>query len=166
MNTQTVAADIQALTPPRIGEYWHGQGGIFVGTINHQAAGQQWHLVLAVAQNKFAWGSEYEEIAGADDYWDGAANTKAMLATDKCPAAVWAAFLKADGHQDFYIPAQRELNLICINASHLAEKAWHWSSTQYSAYDAWLQNFEYGTQSIYYKDYTLAVRAVRRVLAI
>ena len=151
---------------PNIGDYWQGQGGIFVGTLNHQNAGQQWHLIMAVEQNKLAWSDEYEEVADADDYWDGAANTQAMLATDKSPVATWAASLNIDGHQDFYIPAQRELNLICINANHLAGKVWHWSSTQFSSLTAWSQHFENGRQNVSGKDHTLAVRAVRRILVI
>lgn len=150
-------------TPPRIGDYWQNEGGIFVGTINHNNAGQQWHLILAVPQNKLAWGEYGEEIEGAEDYWDGAANTQAMLVTEKCPAATWAASLSIDGHQDFYIPAQRELNLICINANHLAEKVWHWSSTQCSANTAWYQRFEYGYQDTSGKGIELQVRAVRRI---
>ena len=158
--------DKQALTPPRVGDYWQNQGGIFVGTINHHNADQQWHLIMAIPQDKLQWSDEYEEVADADDYWDGAANTQAMLATDKSPVATWAASLNIDGHQDFYIPAQRELNLICINAHHLTEKVWHWSSTQYSSSHAWNQYFEGGNQSIGTKDYQLAVRAVRRILVI
>lgn len=151
---------------PKIGDYWQNEGGIFVGTINHHAGGKQWHLIMAVAQNKLAWGEYGVEIEGAEDYWDGAANTKAMLATDKSPAATWAASLNIDGHSDFYIPAQRELNLICINANHLAEKTWHWSSTQFSASYAWSQTFEDGDQHIHLKGTEFAVRAVRRILAI
>lgn len=155
-----------ALTPPPIAHYWQNQGGIFVGTISHHNADQQWHLIMAVPQNKLAWSEEYKEIDSAECYWDGAANTAAMLATDKSPAATWAASLNIDGHQDFYIPAQRELNLICINANHLAEKVWHWSSTQYSSLTAWSQDFEDGYQGFYRKDNRLAVRAVRRILVI
>ena len=156
----------QALTPPRIGDYWQNEGGIFVGTINHHHAGQQWHLIMAVPQNKLAWGEYGAEVECAENYWDGAANTKAMLATDKCPAATWAASLNIDGHSDFYLPAQRELNLICINANHLAEPVYHWSSTQYSTGYAWHQYFEYGSQYIFSKHDPLAVRAVRRILVI
>lgn len=154
------------ITPPKIGEYWPEQGGIFVGTINNHAGGQQWHLIMAIEHNKLAWGDYGTEIEGAEDYWDGPTNTKAMLATDKCPAATWAASLKIDGHSDFYLPAQRELNLICINANHLAEKKWHWSSTQSSAYYAWTQYFESGYQFTDFKDSEFAVRAVRRILVI
>lgn len=156
----------QAITPPRIGDYWQNEGGIFVGTINHHQGGQQWHLIMAVPQNKLTLGEYGVEVEGADDYWDGAANTQAMLATDKSPAATWAASLNIDNHSDFYLPAQRELNLICINANHLAEPVWHWSSTQFSAYTAWGQGFGYGDQYTHYKDATLAVRAVRRILVI
>lgn len=43
---------------------------------------------------------------------------------------------------------------------------WHWSSTQYSAYSAWVQDFGGGNQSITSKNYSYAVRAVRRELVI
>ena len=151
----------EKLIPPLIGEYWHGQGGIFVGTINNRG-NEQWHLILAVAQNKLAWGKRGVSVEGADDFWDGAANTAALL-TAESPIAIWAASLEVDGHKDFYIPAQRELNLLNINANHLAEKVIHWSSTQYGAYYAWSQDFEYGYQHILIKGDEFSVRAVRRI---
>lgn len=39
----------------------------------------------------------------------------------------------------------------------------YWSSTEYSATDAWLQNFYNGFQGNYVKTYSTRVRAVRRV---
>lgn len=40
--------------------------------------------------------------------------------------------------------------------------SWHWASTQYSAYDAWLQGFAGGHQGGYHKDVEYSARAVRR----
>jgi hypothetical protein len=37
----------------------------------------------------------------------------------------------------------------------------YWSSTEDDGNDAWVQNFEYGFQYNFYKDYTYFVRAVR-----
>ncbi len=46
------------------------------------------------------------------------------------------------------------------------DPTWHWSSTQYSAHDAWIQGFADGDQGYGGKDGELAVRAVRRELVI
>lgn len=151
---------------PAVGTYWQGQGGLYAGIIRNPTSDEKWHLIVATNQNKLVWGEYGEKIEGASSYWDGAANTKAMLANNKCPAATWCASLNIDGHSDFYLPAQRELNLICINLHDRCDKAWHWSSTQYSASRAWNQNFEDGYQHASLKDNQLAVRAVRRILAI
>ncbi|MCY1299411.1 hypothetical protein D9M70_489380 [compost metagenome] len=46
----------------------------------------------------------------------------------------------------------------------LFEKGWHWSSTQFSPYDAWIQDFDDGAQYDGHKDDEGRARAVRRVL--
>lgn len=149
--------------PPAIGNYWSGQGGIYAGVIRNPASNKKWHLILETEQQKLAWGEYGEKIEGASCYWDGEANTKVLLTNNKCPAATWAASRNVDGHNDFYLPAQRELNLICTNLHDRCDKAWHWSSTQYSAFYAWYQDFEYGDQYLYDKASEFAVRAVRRL---
>jgi len=40
---------------------------------------------------------------------------------------------------------------------------WYWASTQYSAGDAWFQDFSYGTQSINVKSFEARARAVRLI---
>jgi hypothetical protein len=57
-------------------------------------------------------------------------------------------------------------NLLYINLQDKCEQSWHWSSTQYSAFNAWVQDFSDGGQNIGYKDRKLAARAVRRILII
>lgn len=42
------------------------------------------------------------------------------------------------------------------------EAGWHWSSTQYSAYGAWVQLFDDGHQDDYHKGHENSARAVRR----
>ena len=156
--------DKQALTPPRIGGYWHGQGGFYAGIVRDTKTDQQWHLIMAVDQTTEQWGSSRKELTGCDSFTDGAANTKAIIEqTDEDCAATWASKLSIDGHEDFYLPAQKELNLIYINLQDKCAPEIHWSSTQYSSSLAWLQYFEYGLQLIGSKDDTLAVRAVRRL---
>ncbi len=152
--------------PPKIRSYWKEQGGIYAGIICDVKTEKSWHLI--VSENKpdceLEWGPYGVEIDGCSDYTDGQANTKAIIeSSHKCPAAQWAAELQVDGFSDWYLPAQKELNLIYINLSDKCAPDWHWSSTQYSAYNAWLQDFENGYQRISYKDPERAVRAVRRL---
>lgn len=152
------------MTPPAIGQYWPGQGGHYAGIIRDTATNQQWHLILATQKLEGTWGEYGEKIEGEFSYTDGAANTALMTAAEPDNKAI--AQIKAidtDGHQDFYLPAQKELNLIYINLQDQCDKRWHWSSTQYSSNCALNQHFEYGYQYIRGKDSKLAVRAVRRL---
>jgi hypothetical protein len=71
-----------------------------------------------------------------------------------------------DGRNDFYLPSRRELALCFANVPELFETAWHWSSTQFSADGACIQDFGDGDQSYSRKVYEYRVRAVRRLLII
>ena len=152
------------MTPPAIGQYWPGQGGHYAGIIRDTATNQQWHLILAEQKLEGTWGEYGEKIEGEFSYTDGAANTALMAAAE--PDNNTLAQIKAidaDGHQDFYLPAQKELNLIYINLQDQCDKRWHWSSTQSSSSYAWYQDFENGDQYIDYEASQLAVLAVRRL---
>lgn len=154
---------------PRIGEIWPGQGGIFAGTLRNPETEEQYHIILhPEALPELPWGEYGKKVEGAASYWDGAANTAAMRESGHCKKIITAldALAGVDGHKDYHIPAQAEQNLICCNLRDKVAQEWHWSSTQYSAYRAWYQFFEDGTQSIITKDDAFAVRAVRRILAI
>ncbi|MCY1383005.1 hypothetical protein D9M69_710880 [compost metagenome] len=48
------------------------------------------------------------------------------------------------------------------NVPELFSKAYHWSSTQFSAHDAYLMGFVDGWQGSFGKDYGRPVRPVRR----
>lgn len=152
------------LTPPPVGEPWPTQGGIYAGIIRDVKTGNRWHLIMAEGQAKLPWGGYGEISANAADFTDGAANTKALLEDEHDhPAAKWAASISIDGHEDFYLPAQKELNLLYINLQDKCKETYHWSSTQCSSSDAWCQDFEDGSQDTYYKGVEFAVRAVRRL---
>lgn len=60
------------------------------------------------------WHTEYSDIAGAQSYCDGLANTQAMAEAGS-ELAQWALGLNIDGHADWYLPAQDELEL-CYRA--------------------------------------------------
>lgn len=166
---------------PAIGDYWNGQGGYYAGIVRD--GDKQWHLILAdelvdtttvngqkstysnrTGTIKSAWGAYLNEIPGEFSRCDGQHNTALILAAepDNKIASHFTALL-IDGHKDCYWPSQFEQNLLLINLPEHLEKTWHWSSTQYSAGNAWGQGFEDGYQGIYDKDGKLAARAVRRL---
>jgi hypothetical protein len=154
--------------PLQEGHYWPGQGGVFIGT--YRDGDNRYHLVLAVSEESIfdaPWGQYGNTIEGEFSAIDGAHNTDLILASEpENIAANRVKNLVIDGHSDFHIAAQKQLMLGHINTPELFEKRWHWSSTQYSACNAWIQDFEDGHTLIGNKVNKRAVRAVRRVLVI
>nr|WP_294864388.1 DUF1566 domain-containing protein [uncultured Pseudogulbenkiania sp.] len=156
---------------PRIGEYWPGQGGVYAGLIRGENGQPDYHLIVAGGNEGFvqeiAWGSHGADEPNAKSEWDGLANTLALARSEHDhPAAEWAAGLEIDGYADWYLPARREAALCYANVPELFEKAWHWTSTQYSPYYAWIQYFNAGNQYDTHKATELRARAVRRTSAI
>jgi hypothetical protein len=154
---------------PKIGEPWEGQGGIYAGVMRGEGSKPDYHLIVparsAAVAKGITWGGRGVDDAGAKSDFDGLANTRALTASSQeHPAAKWAAALRIDGHDDFYLPARRELGLLCANVPELFEKVWHWSSTQYSANDAWGQLFGDGHQNGYDKGTEFQAVAVRRLV--
>lgn len=153
--------------PPRIGDYWPGQGGVYAGIVRD--GNRQWHLILADQQHTIEaeWGTYPNQIPGDFSRRDGQHNTALILAAEpENTIATHCTALLIDGHKDFYWPAQCENNLLFTNLPEQLTPDWHWSSTQSSAHHAWLQVFEDGTQYIDIKGNSLAARAVRRILII
>lgn len=154
--------------PPRIGEYWKGQGGIYAGLMRGENGNPDYHLIVPTDPSAFIeeiqWGSAGTEVAGAGHQFDGKANTDALVKHGGCKAAEWAAGVSIDGHADFYLPARRELALCYANVPDLFKRQWHWSSTQCSADNAWMQYFGGGTQSYDPKTNEYSARAVRRFI--
>ncbi|BAK75426.1 hypothetical protein NH8B_0591 [Pseudogulbenkiania sp. NH8B] len=156
---------------PRIGEYWPGQGGVYAGLMRGENGGPDYHLIVARGDEGFAkeiaWGGYEQDEPAAKSEWDGLANTQALAGSGRDhPAAEWAAGLEIDGHGDWYLPARREAALCYANVSELFEKAWHWTSTQYSPDYAWYQDFDDGGQYGGRKVIQTRARAVRRTSAI
>lgn len=153
---------------PRLGAYWHGQGGVFAGTIRGRDDHPNYHLIVASGPEGEAddleWGGHGKE-SGATSAWDGLANTRALVESEiDHPAAQWAAALEHDGLVDWYLPAQAELTMAWANVPELFSKCWHWSSSQFSANNAWHQGFGDGDQSNYGKLNEFRARAVRRLI--
>ena len=202
MNTNTNTN----ITPPiAIGR--HFGGGFFAGRI--KVGDQEFNLIAAPkaeGQCSAKWNGKYSDIAGAKSFNDGLANTNAMLEAGS-KLAMWARDLRIDGKDDWYLPAQDELELLYrhfkptaktnsqygrsgINLSALPatypytpnmpaqtsvdvfkeggeqafDDAAYWTSTQHAGSSgyAWCQGFNYGDQSLYYKNNELFARAVRR----
>ena len=153
------------LVAPRLGTYWEGQGGIYVGVMPGIDGGRDYHLIASVDEGvDLEWGPSGKRIEGADSKRDGSANTLALLGSGyPHPAAAWASKYTKDGHTDFYLPAQRELNLCYATCAEKFEKDLYWSSTQHSAAWAWCQYFSNGGQISHRQDFRLRARAVRRL---
>lgn len=131
------AAEVTSTTPPSIGEYWPGQGGIYLGEAVEDANYPQGHLVLALAasEERFTWKQ----------------------------AAAWAEKQDADGHTDFRVPSRFESALIYANGQkHVDQSRWHWTSTKSGSSNAWIQYFGLGDQDTGHVDDFFCARAVRR----
>lgn len=165
-----MAANAPAMAgTPALGAYWPGQGGVNAGLVRGVDGGRDYYLIVATGDDlgELKFGGYGEEIEGAGSASDGLANTQALVQSEhKHPAALACSKFSCDGHSDFYLPARRELQLAEANVSELFAKGWHWSSTQRSAYNAFLQDFGGGNQDNFGKYSELRVRPVRRELII
>ncbi len=155
-----------ALTPPAPGQPWPGQGGIYICTLPAQFGLPARHLVVGTNEaDDLAWGGYDADASGATSQTDGRTTTVALLADSKDhPAAKWAAAYTEDGHTDFYLPSRIELLMCYLHAPQVFKTSgWYWSSSQYSRYYAWCQDFEYGSSSANYKDHEFRARPVRSI---
>lgn len=152
-----------ALTPPAIGEYWPGQGGIYAGIRQYPEG--LCHVIFAAQDvGKHAYGEHGTEVE-ATSRTDGRQNTLVLTVLNGSHPAAGAAFgFTCDGHSDFYLPAIAELSHAWANIPEHFEPEWYWSSSQRSAYDAFYVGFGDGYQFYGDKDIELRVRPVRRFL--
>lgn len=159
---QPVTSDI-----PALGSYWPGQGGYNAGLVRGENGAPDYYLIVPqlTEQLRAKWGGYGDEVEGASSASDGLANTAALLAdSNEHPAAKLASEFTADGHSDFYLPARRELQIAEANVPELFEKAYHWSSSQFSAHLAYYVDFENGWLNLSGKPLERRVRPVRRFI--
>ena len=157
------ATDDLKPTPPAIGEYWPSQGGIY-GGLRLYPEGMCHVIFSADDAGKHAFGDYGSEVEGTNQL-DGRANTSLLIAREgKHPAAIAAAGYTADGHSDFYLPAAGELHHGYLYLPQAFEKAWYVSSSQFSAYGAFIMAFEGGWLYYSLKSSERLVRPVRRFL--
>lgn len=154
---------------PAIGEYWKGQGGVYAGAMRGENGQPDYHLIVptdpAVMGQKLAYGGYEVDETEASSRRDGLSNTQHLVegSGENHPAAQWCDSITIEGHKDLYLPAISELALCMANVPELFEKEWHWSSSQRSAYGAFLMYFVDGDQDDGGKDNELRVRPVRRL---
>jgi len=124
-------------TPPAIGQPWPGQGGVYAGITRGEDGQPDAHLVLCPT------------LPGKHMAWAAALD--------------WAKAVENEGHTDYHVPTRSESALLYANLrDQLDQDNWHWTSTQYSAYDAFYQHFYDGDQYNNVKKFEAQVRAVRR----
>src|SRR5690606_33688078 len=133
-----------------LGEVWPGEGGRNGGLVRGRDGTPDYYLIVPDgpdAEFQASYGGYEHDTEGAGSSWDGLTNTRALLAdSEEHPAARMAADFTRDGHRDYYLPARRELQLAEANVPELFSKGYHWSSTQYSANNAFIMDFEDGWQ--------------------
>ena len=149
----------QATTqPPAIGQRWAEANGIYAGPVANPD-GTIIGLVLAddiAALPRMPWGEYGQDVAGARSAHDGKANTKAM-AEAGCPAAVQTLAIDPNA----WIPSQVEALQLHSTLGATVGSGWHWTSTQFSSFSAFIQSFENGDSGWDFKDFAVRVRAVR-----
>lgn len=132
---------------PQIAQYWEGQGGFYAGIMPDYIGTQPRFLIFAADEAiDVAWGGLGSDDAGALDTDNGSANTKALTECNhiKHPheAVQFASAYEKDGHQDFYLPSKRELDVgFETIPDKLDAQDWYWSSTQQSMLGAYGRTF-------------------------
>ena len=155
------------INAPRIGQPWPEQGGIYAGIMAGHDGQPDYHLIVATAEQgeivDIEWGGYGTRIAGAESYFDGRANTAAMVAANLALGKRIAA-LQIEGHADYHLPSQAEMHLLAANLKdQFDQDDWYWTSTQYSAISAWIQHFGHGFQDNYGKSSEARAQAVRLI---
>lgn len=134
-------------------------GGIFV--TRYWLNGQERALVLLDDEFEGAWGEYGAKIEGAGSYSDGESNTRAMAEAGS-QIAIKALELGA------FIPSCLEGQLVMAAKSDglvtVREDSWHWLSSQRSADNAYLVDFEDGWLHGNRKFSEFLVRPVRSLI--
>jgi hypothetical protein len=151
-----------------IGDTGPAGGKIFYVDANDACPGWKYlEAALADISGTKTWVSiayQSTDISGtATAIGCGAANTRTILTTDAdAPAARACADYEYGDYDDWFLPSKDELNEVYTNKTAIGiESGYYWSSSQLDACGSWDQNFSNGDQSVYSKDYTYSVRAVR-----
>ena len=125
-------------------------------------------LIAATGDQGVApWGCQGITISGADGTAIGTGNQNTIGIINGCGTAGIAARLCGNlvlgAYSDWYLPSKDELTKLHLNRVAIGGFAnnFYWSSTEYNANVAWVQNFSNGTTGGYGKNSSYNVRAVR-----
>lgn len=158
------AANVQPIVQagtPAVGQPWPGQGGINCGFVPAIGDVPAHYLIFADGDvGEYEWGGRNKESKATSRH-NGKANTDILIAEGGHPAAEAARAYTANGHSDFDLPAASQLYQAWVHG--LIKEGVYWSSTQRSAYDAFLMHFDVGDQGNFGKSFELRVRPVRRL---
>ena len=134
-------------------------GGVFV--TRYWLNGVERALILLPDELNGVWGEYGVKIEGAGSYSDGEANTRAMA---EAGSEIAVKALELGG----FIPSCLEGQLLMAAKAdglvELRDDRYHWLSTQRSADNAYLMDFEDGWLCYYDKYYERLARPVRRFL--
>jgi hypothetical protein len=143
---------------------------VFGGIVFHINSDLKSGLVVSSSDqsNSSNWGCQGTEINGANLHTIGSGeqNTTEILndCTQNNIAAEICTELILNGYDDWYLPSKDELNLIYVNLHSVGLgnfSSIYWSSSQYSEFFAWIQNFNAGSQNYDGKYANRHVRAIR-----
>jgi hypothetical protein len=152
---------------PSIGAAWPGEGGVNGGLGRKEDGTPEWLIVPPIETGYFkevTYGGYGKDVPGAASWYDGRANTVALLAAgDAYQAARKCTDLSHEGHADYFLPAKLQLAQIYASLHGVIPKEWVLSSTQSSAYYAWGQGFGGGDTHYCRKDDTAGALAVRSI---
>ena len=164
--TQKDGAQATFTLPPLPGQYWSEQKGWYAGIQRSEDGLSGWHLILPDTPECYiediAWGNYGKMVSGSDFEFDGLANTIAMADAGNELALRIRAL-----PGDCYLPSRFEAALLYATVREQIKIGdWYWTSTQDSAYYAWMQSFDVGDQYYDYKDFPGRARAVRRLISL
>ncbi|MDE1008189.1 MAG: hypothetical protein OSB38_21200 [Paraburkholderia fungorum] len=152
---------------PSIGAAWPGEGGVNGGLGRKEDGTPEWLIVPPIDVGYFkevTYGGYGKDVPGATNWYDGRANTAALLAAgDAYEAARKCADMSHEGHSDYFLPAKLQLAQVYASLYGVVPKEWVLSSTQYSANHAWNQHFDYGLTHGWGKDVKAGALAVRSI---
>ena len=154
------------VVPPSIGQYWEGQGGIYVGMGRGYEGARDYCLILPTDPSaifaKRMLGTYGIDVPNAGSIHDGPANTIALAGagSELCKEIL---ALDIESHKDFYLMSRTDARLCWANVPEQFEKEWYLTSSQYSADDAWGQSFDDGGQDGYDEKFEARARACRRL---
>lgn len=145
-------------------------GGVDTGLFVPPDGSRPYNLIVCLLPEAHLeptrWGQFGLDVVASSD-WDGRANTDAILRADPSNAiALQFRNIEIGGHRDFYWASKRETDHIYRTIGPLARQflgnGVAWTSTQYSAHDAWRQRFGNGSAHGWLKGTRAGALAVRR----